>query len=152
MLFGAHICSSLHKEREREEMFKDQKRKICHHLLTLMSFRTWTHEEKCSVHCFSIRLQWVGTEVTPIYNIHESPYSRSILVELGKVEGFWSMLQLVQQSQAKYLIVEQQAHWLLMWWVAMRIIMWLYQTENLSACAPRVSWQNFVFFTFFISL
>ncbi len=41
------------------------------------------------------------------------PYSRSIQVELGKVEGFWSALQL-QQALGKYLNVEQQAHWLLM--------------------------------------
>ncbi len=30
-------------------------------------------------------------EITP-YSIHESPRSRSIQVELGKVEGFWSTL------------------------------------------------------------
>ncbi len=41
--------------------------------------------------------------------------NRSIQVELGKVEGFWSMLQLLKQALAKYLNVEQQAHWLLMW-------------------------------------
>ncbi len=54
-------------------------------------------------------------EITPIYNIHESPHSRLVQVELGKVEGFWSTLQLLQQALAKYLIVEQQAHLLLMW-------------------------------------
>ncbi len=38
---------------------------------------------------------------------------RSIQVELGKVEGFWSALQLLQQALAKYLNVEPQAYWLL---------------------------------------
>ncbi len=30
-------------------------------------------------------------EITPIYYIHESPHRGSMQVELGKVEGFWSM-------------------------------------------------------------
>ncbi len=42
------------------------------------------------------------------------PRSRSIQVELGKVEGFWSVLQLLQQALAKYVNVEQQAYRLLM--------------------------------------
>ncbi len=53
----------------------------------------------------------------------------------GEVEGSWSALQ--QQALAKYLYAEQQAHWLLMLketnqansWLAMWIMMWLYQTE-----------------------
>ncbi len=45
----------------------------------------------------------------------KSPCSRSIQVELGEVEGLWSVLQLLQQTLAEYLNVEQQAHWLLMW-------------------------------------
>ncbi len=36
-------------------------------------------------------------EITP-YSIHESPHSRSILVELGKVEGFWSTLRTATAS------------------------------------------------------
>ncbi len=43
----------------------------------------------------------------------KSPCSKSIQVELGKVEGFWSVLQLLQQALAKNLDVEQQVHWLL---------------------------------------
>ncbi len=35
-------------------------------------------------------------------------------MELGKEEGFWSTLQLLQQALAKYLDAEQQAHWMLM--------------------------------------
>ncbi len=31
-------------------------------------------------------------EITPPPSVHESPHSRSIQVELGKVEDFWSML------------------------------------------------------------
>ncbi len=34
-------------------------------------------------------------------------------VELGKVEGFWSALQLPQEALAEYFNIEQQAHWLL---------------------------------------
>ncbi len=41
-----------------------------------------------------------------------SPRSRSIQVKLGKVEGFWSVLLLLKQTLAKYLNVEQRAHWL----------------------------------------
>ncbi len=37
-------------------------------------------------------------EITPIYNIHGSPRSRSIQVELGKEEGFWNMLQTATAS------------------------------------------------------
>ncbi len=33
-------------------------------------------------------------------------------MELGKVEGFWSALHLLQQTLVKYLNVEQRAHWL----------------------------------------
>ncbi len=36
-------------------------------------------------------------EITP-YSIHESPRSRSIQVELGKVEGFWSTLRIATAS------------------------------------------------------
>ncbi len=59
------------------------------------------------------------------YCINESLHSRSIQVELGKVEGFWSTLQLLQQALDKHLNVEQRAHWLLiqkepiscaLWW------------------------------------
>ncbi len=34
-------------------------------------------------------------------------------MELGKVEGFWSVVQLLQQALAKVLNVEQRAYWLL---------------------------------------
>ncbi len=56
------------------------------------------------------------------YNIYEislfityikSPWS--IQVELGKEEGIWSVLQLLQQTLAKYLNVELWANWLLTW-------------------------------------
>ncbi len=66
------------------------------------------------------------------------PRSKSLQVELRKVEGFWSELQLLQQTLSKYLNVEQQAHWMLMWketnhlW---SIMMWLYHTELESASA-----------------
>ncbi len=46
----------------------------------------------------------------------KSPRSRSIQVELGEVEGFWSVLQLLQQEpDQKYLNVEQQAEKLKNW-------------------------------------
>ncbi len=52
---------------------------------------------------------------------------------MGKVEDFWSAPQLLQQALAKYLNVEQQAHWLLMQnkpvSCVMWIMMWLYQIE-----------------------
>ncbi len=41
-----------------------------------------------------------------------SPHSRPIQVELGKVEGFLSVLQLLPNALAKYLNIEQRAHWL----------------------------------------
>ncbi len=54
------------------------------------------------------------TYVNKPHSIHESPCGRSIQVELGKVKGFWSMLQQLQQALAKYFWnVEQQSHWLL---------------------------------------
>ncbi len=63
----------------------------------------------------------------------KSPCSRSIQVELGKVEGFWSKLQLLQQALAKYLNFEHQTHWLQMWKKPMSCAvwetMWLYQIE-----------------------
>jgi len=45
----------------------------------------------------------------------KSLHSRSIQVELGKVEGFWSVLRLLQQVLAEFLNVEQEAYWLLIW-------------------------------------
>ncbi len=45
----------------------------------------------------------------------KSPRSRSIQVELGEVEGVWSVLQLLQQEPDKYLNVEQQAEKLKNW-------------------------------------
>ncbi len=40
----------------------------------------------------------------------KSPHSRSMRVELGKVEGFSSALQLQQQALARYLNVKKQSH------------------------------------------
>ncbi len=37
------------------------------------------------------------------------PSSKTVQVELGKVEGFWSVLQLLQQALAKYLNAEQES-------------------------------------------
>ncbi len=34
--------------------------------------------------------------------------SKSMQVELGEVEGFWSVMQLLQQTLAKYLNVESK--------------------------------------------
>ncbi len=76
------------------------------------------------------------------------PCGRSVQVELGKVECF----QLLQQALAKYLNVEQQAHWLLMRKVTNQhhhmsnddviISDWV----RIYRHAPsRVSWHNFVF-------
>ncbi len=42
------------------------------------------------------------TYVNKPHSIHESPCGRSIQVELGKVEGFWSVLQQLHQAQTKY--------------------------------------------------
>ncbi len=65
----------------------------------------WTCKKYC---CCTYNIY----EITPIYYIHESSRSRYIQVELGKVEGFWSMLQLLQQALAENLKVKHQAHWL----------------------------------------
>ncbi len=74
----------------------------------LLSNRDFNYNLSCSPSCtYNIY------GITPIYSIHESPRCRSLQVELGKVEGFFSVLQLLQQALAKYLNVEQQAHWLL---------------------------------------
>ncbi len=76
---------------------------------------------------------WGCMKWPPYKTYMKSPHSRSIQVELGKVEGFWSTLQLLQQALVKYLNVEQQAHWLLMWRETNQlchvIMMWLYQIE-----------------------
>ncbi len=43
------------------------------------------------------------------------PYSRSIQVKLGQVEGFWRALQLLQKELANIYYVAQQPHWLWVW-------------------------------------
>ncbi len=56
---------------------------------------------------------WYNTYESPPYSIQESPCSRSIQVELGKVEGSWSTLWTTTANKARYLNIEQWAHWLL---------------------------------------
>ncbi len=72
-------------------------------------------------------------------------------MELGKVEGFWSTLQLPQQALAKYFNIEQQAHWLLirketnqLHHVINDIIMseWV---RTYQPAPSRVSWQKCIF-------
>ncbi len=62
----------------------------------------WTCKKYC---CCTYNIY----EITPIYYIHESSRSRYIQVELGKVEGFWSMLQLLQQALAENLKVKHRS-------------------------------------------
>ncbi len=72
-------------------------------------------------------------------------------MELGKVEGFWSTLQLPQQALAKYFNIELQAHWLLirketnqLHHVNNDIIMseWV---RTYQPAPSRVSWQKCIF-------
>ncbi len=84
----------------------------------------------CCEHVINAAAVHITSKITLIYNIHESPHSRSIQVELGKVEGFWTTLQLLQQALAHWLLIQRtnQLHHVIM--------MSLCQTElDLSDCA-----------------
>ncbi len=67
-------------------------------------------------------------------------------VELGKVEGFWRALQLLQQALVMHLNVEQQAYWLLMLnkliSYAMWIIMWLYKIQLETICLHHLEFHD----------
>ncbi len=86
----------------------------------------------CCEHVTSTAAVHITHEITPIYSIHESPRSRSIQVELGKVEGFWSVLQLLAQAWANYLNVEQRAHWLLIYKETITYAIWWCHYVRLS--------------------
>ncbi len=66
----------------------------CYYCQYIHNMLLWACKKYC---CCTNNIQY---EITPIYSIHESHRSRYIQGELGKVEGFWSALQLLQQAQA----------------------------------------------------
>ncbi len=47
---------------------------------------------------------------TDLFTYMKLPHSRSAQVELGKVEGFWSALPLLQKALAKYSNIEQPVY------------------------------------------
>ncbi len=99
-------------------------------------------------------------EITPPPSVHESPHSRSIQVELGKVEGFWNALPncYSKKKKASYLNIEQWAHWLLIQekpnQLCHVIMMSLGQIELDRTAPTRVSCQNSVhiYFLYHIAL